>query len=84
MYVMDMDMEGPGPEDLRRFSGETAHCPHCGAPVWDEAGICPDCGAILGGDTVSRPPLQRRLRRRWLLVVVLVALAALLIGVIGW
>ena len=71
--------EGPSPEDLRRFSGETGYCPECGAEVWDGAGVCPSCGAVVAGDIASRHPVEGLLRRRWLtLVAVIVGLAFLM------
>ncbi len=79
------DEQGPSPEDLRRFSGTTAYCPECGSTVWDQAEVCPSCGSYLGGDTSTQPPIARWFRRRWMILVVLVMLAALLSWVLlGW
>ena len=74
--------EGPSPEDLERFSDATAYCPDCGAEMWDQAEICPACGAAVGGGTLSRPPLEHWLRRRWLILVAMAALAAFLLAVL--
>ncbi len=80
-----LDEQGPSPEDLRRFSGTTAYCPECGSKVWDQAEVCPSCGTYLGGDTSTQPPIERWFRRRWMILVVLVMLAALLSWVLlGW
>ncbi len=71
--MIDQD---PSPEDLERFSLDTAFCPECGAEVWDQAEVCSSCSAHLGGDTVSQPPVPRWFRRRWLtLVAVATAIA---------
>ena len=75
--------EGPSPEDIERFSGETAYCPQCGAEVWDQAERCPACGEAVGGDVSSRPPLERWWRQRWVLLVALLALVAFLIAVLA-
>ncbi len=75
--------EGPSPEDLERFGGETAHCPRCGAEIWDQAEFCPDCGDQVGGQTTSRPPLEGWLRHRWLALIGLLALAAFLLWILG-
>ena len=74
--------EDPSPEDLDRFSGETGWCPQCGAEVWDQAEFCPACGAQVGGRTLSRPPVEAGFRRRWLLLVAIIALLAFLIAVL--
>ncbi len=68
--------EDPSPEDLERFSGDTALCPDCGAQVWDQAEVCSSCGAYLHGETVSQPPVQRWFRRRWLTLVAVVTAIA--------
>lgn len=72
--------EGPSVEDLERFSHEAAHCPDCGAEVWDQADVCPKCFAYLGGATSSRPPMENWLRRRWTLLVII----ALIIAMLAW
>ncbi len=77
-----VDDEGPSPDDVRRFSGTTAYCPDCGAEIWDQAEVCPSCGSLLGGETLSRPPVEESFRRRWLVLVVLGAVALLLIIVL--
>ena len=70
--------EGPSPEDLERFDGETAYCPECGAQIWDQADVCPKCFSYLAGETSSRPPLETWFRRLWLLLVVIVLVIAML------
>ena len=77
-----MNDEGPSPEDLDRFSGDTAHCPDCGAEIWDQAEFCPECGNHVGGETLSRPPLERWMRHRWLMLVALLALLAFVLWVL--
>ncbi len=71
---------GPGPEDLRRFAGETAYCPGCGGEIWDQAEVCPACGAYLGGSTSSRPPGRQAFRKRLLILAALLALVALILA----
>ncbi|MHC4220377.1 MAG: zinc-ribbon domain-containing protein [Planctomycetota bacterium] len=77
-----MTDDDPGPEDLERFGHETAWCPECGAEIWDQAEFCPACGGQVGGRTLSRPPVDTWLGRRWWILVVVVVLAAFLAAVI--
>jgi predicted amidophosphoribosyltransferase len=79
---MAMIDEDPSPEDLERFGHDTAHCPECGAEIWDQADLCPDCGAAVSGRVAGRPPVETWFRRRWLVLVVIVALAAFLLAVL--
>ena len=72
------DAEDPSPEDIERFSGETAYCPDCGAEVWDQAEVCPECYAYLGGNTSMRRPMQNWFRRKWFGLTI----AALLVGML--
>ena len=74
----DESDEGPSADDLERFSGDEARCPECGASIWDDAPICPRCGAVLGGDTLARTPLDAWWRRRWIAVVIVVLVLAML------
>ena len=68
--------EDPSPEDLERFSRDTAFCPDCGAEVWDQAEVCSACGAYLHGETMRHPLREGRRRRQWLtLVAVITAIA---------
>ena len=46
----DPDCEGPSPEDIERFGGDTIACPGCKADVYDEAPFCHSCGRPLGDD----------------------------------
>lgn len=79
--------EGPSAEDLRRFGGEEAYCPDCGATIWDQADVCPKCYAYVAGQTTRhRPPeepLARHFRGRWKAVVVIAVIAGLLAVVVG-
>ena len=74
--------EDPSPEDLERFGHDTAHCPACGAEIWDQADLCPACGATVGDPVAGRPPLEDWFRRRWMILVAIVALAAFLAAVL--
>lgn len=74
--------EGPSSEDIARFSDETGHCPFCGAEIWDQADVCPQCRNYIGGDTLSRHPVQHWWRQKWWAVVVVLVLLGLL-GYLG-
>lgn len=77
--------EGPSPEDLRRFGGDTAYCPDCGARVWDQADVCPKCYAYLGGDTARRRTAGGGAARvRWRSLVIILLLAAMLFSLAGF
>ena len=78
------DDEGPSPDDLARFGSDTAFCPECGDEVWDQAEFCPACGTQVGGHTVGGTRRRRWRRKRWLLVVGLIALLAFLVAVLGF
>ncbi len=78
-----MPDEDPSSEDLERFGGETAFCPACGAQMWDQAEICPRCGAWTAGPG-HRTPLEAGRRRRVIVVVSLLAAAALLLALLRW
>ena len=77
----DLD-SGPSPEDLRRFGGETACCPQCGGEVWDQAEVCPACGAYLAGAPISRPPRRQAFRRKLLILAALLALVGLILAIV--
>jgi hypothetical protein len=53
----DPDCEGPSPEDIERFGGDTIACPGCGADVYDEAPFCHRCGRAFGDDAPSGPAM---------------------------
>jgi len=74
----DPDDEGPSSADIERFSGDVAHCPSCGAEVWDDAVKCPSCFAMIEGETARLPPLQDWWRNRWFVIVVAVLVLAML------
>lgn len=70
--------EGPSSEDIERFSAETGHCPFCGAEIWDQADVCPKCRNYIGGDTLSRHPVETWWRKKWGVLVILAVLLGLL------
>ena len=72
--------EGPSIQDIERFRHECAYCPDCGEEVWDQAEVCPKCSAYLGGDTLSRPPMDAWVRKRWTLLVII----ALIVAMLAW
>lgn len=74
----DADDGGPSRADIERFSGETAHCPACGAEVWDDAVTCPACFELIEGETTRRPPLQAWWRQRWFALVIVLLILAML------
>ena len=41
-----LDPEGPSAADLDRYGDELVSCIHCGAKIYDQAELCPRCGAI--------------------------------------
>ena len=71
--------EGPSPEDLERFGGDTGRCPSCGEEVWDQADVCPSCGNYLGGRVDAHHPLERWWRGKWAVLIVGVLLAAMVL-----
>lgn len=67
--------DGPSDEDLDRFSGDSAHCPHCGALVYDDAWSCPSCGEVIEGRTSHLHPDVRSTRQRlWLVLAITISL----------
>jgi hypothetical protein len=71
--------EGPSEDDIERFSRETAYCPDCGEEVWDLADVCPKCYAYVGGNTSSRSPVQQWFRKRWVALVLILVLIAMVL-----
>ncbi|MEM9166733.1 MAG: zinc-ribbon domain-containing protein [Planctomycetota bacterium] len=52
---LELDPEGPSPEDLERFDRDGSDCPSCGAEVYDDATVCPICGELLTAEPGSGP-----------------------------
>jgi len=77
MYTDD----GPSPDDLRRFSDDTAYCPDCGEEIYDEAPACPECGAWIEGRTLSRPMVAHESRRQFRTLVIVLTLLGFLAGI---
>jgi hypothetical protein len=40
--------EGPSEADLERFGGVTQTCPECGTELYDDVGVCWNCGTPVG------------------------------------
>jgi hypothetical protein len=40
--------EGPSDEDIERFGGVTQTCPECGTELYDDVGVCWNCGTPVG------------------------------------
>lgn len=76
--------EGPSEEDLRRFGSETAHCPDCGAEVWDSAEVCPKCFAYLGGNTSSKSAAQSWFDRKIFVLIIILLIIGMFIGGLIW
>jgi uncharacterized paraquat-inducible protein A len=53
---------------------ETAPCPHCRRPVYEDAEQCPHCGRYL-----SREDAPQEAKPLWVVATVLVVLAAILL-----
>lgn len=68
--------EGPSPEDIERFSEETGFCPDCGAEIWDQAEVCPECHAYISGGAGHRSPGEEWFRRKWIGLVIIAVLIA--------
>jgi hypothetical protein len=69
MHDDDID-EGPSGEDLEKFGDETVRCRECGADVWDEAEMCPKCGAAMERGEVTLKPWVK-----WTAIALLVLIA---------
>jgi len=63
--------------ESHEHQSQTGYCPECGAEVWDQVEVCPKCRAIIGGDVLHRPPVERWWRQRWRAIVVVAILIAL-------
>ena len=50
-------------------------CPHCGEPMYEEAGYCSSCETWISREDVPRKPLPA-----WTVVMVLMCLAGLVCG----
>jgi len=42
-----LDPEGPSGSDLDRFGDELMGCRRCGGAMYDQAAVCPHCGAYV-------------------------------------
>lgn len=60
------------------FDDGTAPCPACGEPMFEDSPRCPACGDYVSADAASRSP-----RPRWIVVTVLVCLAAAVWWIVG-
>lgn len=63
--------EGPSAEDLDRFGDELIECAECGYRFYDQAEICPKCGAAVGARGGGVPA--------WALVTGVVVLAVIVV-----
>jgi predicted nucleic acid-binding Zn ribbon protein len=57
---------------------DTVPCPHCGADVYEDAEQCPACGQYLSAE--DRPAGRPA---RWVMVVMVLALIAVLLMTFG-
>ena len=73
-----MHDEGPSPDDIRRFSRETAYCPDCGEEIWDALNTCPRCGSYIPEGPSRHRPIDRYFRQKWIVVVIVLVLVGFL------
>jgi hypothetical protein len=74
---LDDDEGWDAPDDDADDSDDdgTAPCPACGQPMFEDSPRCPGCGEYVSTSTAARPT--------WIVVTVLVCLAAALWWVVG-
>ena len=72
--------EGPARRISTLRCDDRRHGARLQAEVWDDAEFCPDCGEQIGGRTSARRPVERELRQRWFVLVVILVL----IGFLCW
>ena len=78
--------EGPSADDIRRFGGDdrSGYCPDCSALIYDDADVCPSCGAYVHGQVLSRPPVDRHVQRRFTILVIIIVLIGFAGGLVGF
>lgn len=71
----DDDDEGPSAEDLRRFGGDETICEDCGASLYDDVDLCPECGTFqISPELTDRCGPARMMRNPWVLTIVVLML----------
>lgn len=58
------------------------HCPHCGAPLPEEATFCPSCMTKLLQEEVLKPPKNRRLSVKWKILTAIAIVLLLILGAV--
>lgn len=74
--------EGPSQEDIERFGDDTARCPACGAEVWHDAGVCPECLEPMVDGPSARTGAAWWRQRRFIAVIVVIMILLLLLWAI--
>ena len=77
-------MVDPGPDDfdadLLDDGEDGGHCPHCGRLIYTDTEQCPHCRTWLTlGDKTAMTDRRARIHRRWLVVIILALVAALVL-----
>lgn len=68
----ELDPEGPSPDEIDESDDDetaTLSCPACDAEVYEDADVCPSCGA-------SMTPVARRSGGAWAIAIVVLLVAA--------
>jgi len=69
--------DDPLDEDIDRFEEGESYCPHCGAEVWEDVTVCPECRREITMPSL-RPPIERWWRGKWSVVIVVAVLLGFL------
>ena len=78
--------DGPSPEDIERFGGDEdaddiIACSSCGAEIWHDAGVCPECLQPTAGATRARPSHSSYFQSR---LTAAIALFTVVVIIVFW